>query len=588
MSELIHEVIGASAARSPAALALRHADRQLTYGQLHDAVRRAACALLELGLPPQGRVAVFLEKREEAVLALFGAAAAGGVFVPIDPLLRPDQVGHILRDSGASILVTSPARLAALDLALAACPQLRAVLQTGDGGAGLAGLPQLPVLGWNAILAAAAEHAPHHAGAGAMAALLYSADCAGPARARVLTHDNLVAGARSLAACVGAGAHDRILAVLPLSGEYGLAQLTSSFASGAAVVLSNPLLTRDIVETVETERITGLAAVPSQWIQLAALDWRGAQRLRYLTNSSGTLPAETVLTLRARLPGAAIYLMHGSADACRSTYLAPDQAAVRPGSIGKAVPGAEVLVLAPDGRRCAANEPGELVQRGALVPAGYWNGTAMRPAAARDQHGPGEGGAMEGGVREGCVTEGGAREGGEGPAPVLWSGDLVRMDDEGYLYYVGRGDELIASGGYRISPREVEDVVRATGMVAELAVLGLPHAVLGHSVVLVARAQPGCELAGSVLQAACRAKLPPYMVPARVLLWPGALPRDASGAIDRAALARALQQQADAAPGPVPAAQCAAAAPTQPPAPLAAVLPPGARAVHAQLADAAR
>jgi acyl-CoA synthetase (AMP-forming)/AMP-acid ligase II len=336
------------------------------------------------------------------------------------------------------------------------------------------------------------------------------------------------------------------------------------------VVLSSPLLTRDIVETVQAERITGLAAVPSQWIQLAALDWRGCERLRYLSNSSGILPAETVLALRARLPGAAIYLMHGSADACRSTYLAPDQAALRPGSIGKAVPGAEVLVLAPDGRRCAANEPGELVQRGELVPGGYWNEGAPEPAGQ----------------------------------PALWSGDLVRMDDDGYLYYLGRGDTLIASGGHRISPREVEDVVRATGMAAELAVLGMPHPVLGHSVVLVARAQPGGELAGSVLQAACRAKLPPYMVPAQVQIWQSVLPRDGAGAIDRAALARTLEHgnnpanaiQATQAilpvsvPVPVPVKAAAITGALSPllPTAIPAALAPAARSFQTHQADAVR
>lgn len=536
MAQLLHELIGASASRAAAAVALRCASTQRTYGQLALAVQRAADAMLELGLQSQERVAVFLEKRDEAVLAMFGASAAGAVFVPLDPLLKPDQVGHILRDSGATMLVTSPARFVALDCILTRCPDLRVVLHTGEAdGASAAGsargLPALPgvaVLSWNSVVAAAAIHTPHRAIDTDMAALLYSANASGPARAMVLSHRNLVAGAHSLARTLDSSAHDRVLALLPLTGEYGLAQLTCGFASGAAVILSTPLLTRDILGTVERERISGLAAVPSQWIQLAALDWSGAQQLRYLTNSGGTLPLDTVLSLRQRLPHTAIHLMHGSEDACRATCLAPEQAAWRPGSIGKAAPGAEVLVLDADGRRCAANEPGELVQRGALVPSGFWNGAAraatqLRPVLHADP----------------LPTAGrlDARN-------ALWSGDLVRMDDDGYLYYLGRSDDLIVSAGQRISPSEIEQVVRATGLVAEVAVFGLPHPVLGHSVTMVARARPGCVLEACVLQAACRAQLPAALVPTRVELWPLALPRGEDGAIDRVALAQVLRQDA--------------------------------------------
>ncbi len=509
MAQLLHDLILDTARQTPAGLALRYADNNMDYATLAASVAACADALLGLGLQRLDRVAVWLEKREEAVLAMFGAAAAGCAFVPVNPLLKPDQVAHILRDSGARVLVTSAARLAGLELVLGRCPDLRHVIHTGADAPRLAGLE---VQDWDGWLRRGGPHTPHACVETDMAALLYTSGSSGKPKGVVLSHRNLVAGAQSVAHYLGNNAHDRLLAVLPLSFDYGLSQLTSAFACGAGVVLMNQLLVRDIPEMVERERITALAAVPPLWIQLAALDWRGRHPLRYITSSGGTLPLPTVAALRERMPRTAIYLMYGLTEAFRSTYLAPEQLARRPDSIGKAVPNAEVMALAPDGRRCAPNEPGELVQRGPLVALGYWNdpvrtATCFRPLAAA----PGM-----------PLTE-----------TALWSGDTVRMDEEGYLYFIGRRDETIKTSGYRVSPTEVEEVVYATGLVSEAAAVGVPHPVLGQAIALLAVAREGCELAGAVLLAACRAKLPAYMLPALVDVRSEALPRNPNGKIDR-------------------------------------------------------
>jgi acyl-CoA synthetase (AMP-forming)/AMP-acid ligase II len=241
--------------------------------------------------------------------------------------------------------------------------------------------------------------------------------------------------------------------------------------------------------------------------------------LRYITNSGGCLPRSTLDALRRALPTTEVYLMYGLTEAFRSTYLAPEQVALRPDSIGKAVPNAEVLVLDPQGRRCASGEAGELVHRGPLVALGYWNDperTAehFRPLPAQD----------------GLPL----------PELAVWSGDTVRMDDEGYLYFIGRNDEMIKTSGYRVSPTEVEEVVYATGLVQEAAALGVAHPVLGQAIAVVAMPAPGVGLDSAKLLAACRPKLPPYMLPALVELRPGPLPRNPNGKIDRRLLAGEL------------------------------------------------
>ncbi|HEY5799204.1 MAG TPA: AMP-binding protein, partial [Burkholderiaceae bacterium] len=373
MSELIHHALLARAAETPEAPALAYGAQTRTYAQLAAEVEAMAAVLLAHGLQRGDRVAVFLEKRIETVVALFGAAVAGGVFVPVNPLLRPEQVAYILADCGARMLVTSNARLTMLDGALTACPFLRAVL-IADGiaaeGTGLARI-DLP-----SALSTAGKGRPHRAIDTDMAAILYTSGSTGKPKGVVLSHRNLVAGAASVASYLRNTAQDRILAVLPLSFDYGLSQLTTAFHSGACCVLLNYLGPRDILDAVLEHGITGLAAIPPLWMQLARLPWPPGTTLRYLTNSGGAMPRGTLDALRVLLPGAAIYLMYGLTEAFRSTFLPPDQVEHRPDSIGRAIPNAEILVLRPDGSPCAPDEAGELVHRGALVALGYWNDAA--------------------------------------------------------------------------------------------------------------------------------------------------------------------------------------------------------------------
>ncbi|OEZ87292.1 long-chain-fatty-acid--CoA ligase [Janthinobacterium sp. HH104] len=518
MATLIHDLIFETAQRAPHAPALSWQGEELSYGALAQSVREAAATLLTLGLQGGARVAVYLEKRPENVSAMFGAAAAGGVFVPVNPLLKPDQVAYILADCNVAILVTSRERLAQLGPALAACPDLRTVLLTGEGEAE-SSLGKVRVLPWSAALAFGVPQ-PHAAIDMDMAAILYTSGSTGRPKGVVLSHRNMLAGALSVSGYLRNTPQDRILCVLPLSFDYGLSQLTTAFASGACAVLMNYLLLRDIVETVEQEAITGLAAVPPLWVQLSQLSWPLSTPLRYITNSGGVMQRSTLDRLRLSLPRVQVYLMYGLTEAFRSTYLAPEQLERRPDSIGQAIPNAEVLVLRPDGSVCDADEPGELVHRGALVALGYWNDAAR--TAERFKPLPPQ--------ASGLVL----------PELAVWSGDTVRRDADGYLYFVGRSDDMIKTSGYRVSPAEIEEVAYASGLVGEAAALGLPHAVLGQAIALLVTPAPGVELQRDSVLAACRARLPSYMVPLWVEIRDGVLPRNPNGKIDRPLLAREL------------------------------------------------
>ena len=516
---MIHDLIYSTAHNRPSHIALIERGQSLDYQSLSQSVTQASALYLSLGLQKSERVAVYLEKRIDTVVALFGAAVAGGVFVPVNPLLKPEQVSHILNDCNVRMLVTSPERMEILRPVLVHCRDLKAVIVVGDRlGEDLPGLTIIP---WSERLQVRRQQA-HRVIDADMAAILYTSGSTGKPKGVVLSHRNLVAGAVSVSQYLENTAEDRILSVLPLSFDYGLSQLTTAFYTGACAVLMNYLLPRDVIRAVEREKITGLAAVPPLWIQLAQLDWptNTDGHLRYFTNSGGAMPTATLAALRAKLPKTKPFLMYGLTEAFRSTYLPPEEVDKRPDSIGKAIPNAEIMIVRPDGTFCGPGEEGELVHRGAHVALGYWNDPAK--TAERYKPSPGQLAGL--------------------PIPELavWSGDTVKMDKDGFLYFVGRRDEMIKTSGYRISPTEVEEVVYAMQEVTEVAAVGVPHPTLGHAVVLVTYSAERHANSAERILLICKEQLPNFMVPARVIAHAEPLPRNPNGKIDRKRLAGEL------------------------------------------------
>lgn len=528
-SHLLPHLIRCSADRDPAAPALREGARSLTYGELATQVDALANGLLGLGLGRAERVGIYLDKRLETVVASFAAPAAGGVFVPINPILKAEQVGFILRDCDVRVLITSRDRWATLQPVLAQCPSLRQVVlvdppaeaggAAGTEGTSVSSGPDRAWVRYADLLDAPARPA-HRVIDTDMVAILYTSGSTGRPKGVVLSHRNMVAGAKSVASYLGNRADDRLLAALPLSFDAGFSQLTTAFHSGASVTLLNYLMPRDVLKALERDRITGLTAVPPLYIQLTQLEWPAAinDHLRYFANTGGRMPRETLGLLRQRVPSAQPFLMYGLTEAFRSTYLPPEEVDRRPDSIGKAIPNAEILVLRDDGTPCAPDEPGELVHRGALVGLGYWNDAEK--TAERYKLLP--------------VGTPGREAGLQLPEYAVFSGDTVRMDAEGFLYFIGRRDEMIKTSGYRVSPTEVEEILYATQLVGECVAFGVDHASLGQAIQVIATPPVGSDaLDTQALLAACRARMPAYMMPAGVQARSGPLPRNPNGKIDR-------------------------------------------------------
>ncbi len=526
MPDLTHQLIAHSARSAPDAPALLFRDQSFSYAQLQLQVETVANALLDLGVGAGERVAVYLPKQPETVFSLFGTAAAGACFVPINPLLKPRQVAHILPHCNVRVLITSAPRLETLLAVLENCPDLHTIVLVDDHVPNETRLlPQQQLSYTEFCNLSGGETIPHRRIDIDMTAILYTSGSTGNPKGVVLSHRNLVAGARSVASYLGNLPADRILAVLPLSFDAGLSQLTTAFSVGASVVLMDYLLPRDVIRAVAHYGVTGLAAVPPLWNQLKDMNWPASavRSLRYITNTGGAMPVSTTRALQKALPATKIFLMYGLTESFRSTYLPPDQVAIRPESMGKAIPNAEILVINEAGKECAPHEPGELVHRGALVSLGYWNDPQMtaerfKPCPVQPMEIP--------------STE-----------LAVWSGDQVVRDEEGYLYFIGRKDEMIKTSGYRVSPTEVEEVAYASGVVGCAAALGLPHAALGQAILLVVTPVAHTNIDGALedkVLAHCRRELPNFMVPTAIIARSD-LPHNQNGKIDRRILADEYQ-----------------------------------------------
>jgi acyl-CoA ligase (AMP-forming) (exosortase A-associated) len=476
------------------ALVLR--SETLSRGEARGRMARLAGWLGTLGLAPGDRVASWAAKGELTCLLPLAAARAGLVHVPINPLLKRAQVAHILADSAASLLLGTGARLATLEV------------EDVPGGCRVMSEDQVLVSASSSVV----ELPPSSANPDDLAALLYTSGSTGRPKGVMLSHANLWLGAVSVAHYLALRPSDVVLAVLPLSFDYGQNQLLSAWHAGASVVPLDFLTPRDVIKACARHQVTTLAAVPPLWVQLVEQNWQEeafASLLR-LTNSGGALGEHLVRKLRATFPQARLYPMYGLTEAFRSTFLDPELVDEHPTSIGRAIPFAEVLVMRNEVTLADPGEQGELVHCGPLVAQGYWRdpqrtAQRFRPAPAQSRYG----------------------------GTAVWSGDRVVRDEAGLLHFVGRRDAMIKSAGNRISPQEIEEAALATGLVNEAVALGVPDERLGQAVLLVVRGS-GAEEA---LRAALKRELPNFMQP-HVIRWVEAMPLGPNGKVDREALLR--------------------------------------------------
>jgi long-chain acyl-CoA synthetase len=496
------------AARSrPDKIALVCAGRRLTYRDIDTAANRLARTLTASGVERGDRVAIHLENSVEAVVAVFAALKAGGVFVVINATTKADKLTFILNNCRATALIADGRHRTQLADVVDRTPHTRALVVTGGG-----------VFDTRATRVVSFEQAIDETTDGSrpgnfgididLAALIYTSGTTGTPKGVMLTHLNIVAAATSITSYLENTADEVILNVLPMSFDYGLYQVLMAFKIGGTIVLERSFTYPGaVLDLVVAERVTGLPIVPTISAVLLQMDLRSydLSHLRYITNTAAALPTKHITELRRRIPHARIYSMYGLTECKRVSYLPPEQIDRRPTSVGKGMPNEEVYIVDEAGNRLRSGV-GELVIRGSHVMQGYWE--LPQETSERLKAGPTPG------------------------ERVLYSGDLFRMDAEGYLYFLGRKDDIIKTRGEKVSPREVENVLYDLAGVADAAVVGVPDEILGQAIKAVVTVQAGATLTARDVLRHCSERLETFMVP-KTVEFRESMPKTTSGKIDK-------------------------------------------------------
>jgi acyl-CoA synthetase (AMP-forming)/AMP-acid ligase II len=478
---------------------IREAETVVTLAQLRSRASAFASALTDLQVRPGDRVAVFLERSADAIAAVFGTYAVGAIAVVVNERYRARQIEHILHSCNATTLITSAAMLDR---------QHRDLEFTGQ------------LVDLSSVAAASTFHPVRRISPDG-AQIIYTSGSTGLPKGVFFTNGALRAGITAVANYLGLLDTDRVATLLPFSSVYGVNQVLTAVAAGASVVIERSPLAAQIVSSLAARQTTVMAAVPPLWIQLLSVPefTNGALRgLRIAQNAGGHLPPEYVKRVRAVLPDTSLFLQYGMTETFRGTYLPPEEVDTRPGSMGRAMPDTEILVLDENNRPVADGEIGEVVHRGPTIASGYWNDAEATSRTFRPNP------LLPDGMP---TTE-----------RVVFSGDMARRDADGYLYYVGRRDRVIKTMGFRVGPDEVADVLYASGEVAEAVIVGVADAERGQRIVahIILRADGKLDR----LKRFCRAELPEYAQPAQYVERTE-VPRLPSGKYDIDALTHETQ-----------------------------------------------
>jgi len=520
---LVHDYLTLSAQRFPDKEALICGKERWSYKDINQYSDRLACFLRNAGMNRHDRVAVFLDNTPESVVSLYGVLKAGGIFVILNSLMKERKLRYIINDCSPAFLITHTDKAELVGRVLDGYIKDCRIIWVGDTAC-IPGSLSSRSLFWNDMLQVrdnpdntSPQKQASRNGQSCidldLAALVYTSSSTGEPKGVMCTHYNMVSAARSIIQYIGNTSDDIVLNVLPLSFDYGLYQVIMAFMFGGTVVLENSFLYPvKILKCIENERVTGFPIVPTiaaLLLRMQSLSKYDMSSLRYITNTAAALPVEHIRRLKTILPQVKLYSMYGLTECKRVSYLPPDELDKRPASVGKAIPNCEVFVVDEHGKKLAPGETGELVIRGANVMSGYWNSPELTSETFREGLYPGE--------------------------RLLYSGDLFKQDEEGYLYFVGRKDDMIKTKGERVSPREVENVICEIDGVLEAVVIGVPDDVLGEAVKAFIVRQPGKQMAEKDIMRHCMYNLEPFMVP-KYVEFTEELPRTPNGKIDRKAL----------------------------------------------------
>ncbi len=503
---LINHFLEHSASRLPHKVALIHRDKRLTYSEIDSMANRLAHFFLESGVKRGDRIAIIMDNSVEAVISIFGVLKAGAVFVMINHTTKAEKLEYILNNSRVKcVLIHSNSSDL---LGCIHCPKLEKVVVSGPNvGRWHTSFDEIMMTGCDTAI-------PDQSIDLDLASIIYTSGSTGLPKGVMLSHLNMVTAAHAITTYLENTENDIIINVLPISFDYGLYQILMAFRIGGTVILEKSFTyPYKIIELLTKEKVTGFPGVPTIFallLNLKDIDKYDFSSLRYITNTAAALPVSHIARLRDLIPHARLYSMYGLTECKRVSYLPPEELDKRPDSIGKGMPNEEVYIVNGKGDKMGPGEIGELVIRGANVMMGYWDMPEETDKCLRPGKYPGE--------------------------RVLYSGDLFKMDDEGYLYFVARKDDIIKCKGEKVSPKEIENVLYSLHGILEAAVVGVPDEILGQAVKGFVALEAGSKLTEKEIMRHCSQHLENHMLPKYIVIR-NSLPKTDTGKISKKMLA---------------------------------------------------
>ena len=515
MHMLVQQYLENSAFRLPDKTALICGNNRLTYREINDSANRLAAALVSMGIKRQDRVVVFMDNSPEVVISVFGILKAGAVFIILNPQMKAKKLNYILKDSGASCLLTHVSRAQVITDAISDLEELKHIIWVGPDHAIslISPVPTVNYHSWDRVLLddvssdADSIQKPIDID---LATTIYTSGSTGYPKGVMSAHYNMVAAIESIAQYLENIEEDIILNTLPLSFDYGLYQVFMAFSVCATVVLEKLFgYPQTIVERLVQEKVTGFPIVPTIAAILLRMETLGRhdlRALRYISSTGASFLVPHIKRLRELLPHVKIYSMYGLTECKRVSYVHPDQIDMKPDSVGIPMANVEALVVNEEGQELEQGQVGELVVRGSNVMQGYWNDPSETSKTFRPGRYRGE--------------------------TFLYTGDLFRKDRNGYLYFVARRDDLIKTGGERVSPKEIENALQELNCIGEVVAIGVPDEILGQAIKVFVVTNGESSLTENAVSLQCKKNLEPFMIP-KYVEFRASLPKLASGKIAR-------------------------------------------------------
>ena len=502
---LLGEALEFSCVKNQLKTAAIYNGKEFSFADLKNSAENLAHHLVGAGICKGDRVAIFMNNSWQCMVSIYGITLAGGVFLVVNPQTKASKLNYILNDCGAKVIISEQMLINELSLALQGLKEVKEVIISGGNQ------QFLEYIDFDEVILNCNKNTtlpkiiPND-----LAALIYTSGSTGFPKGVMMTHQSMVFTSWSLIEYLRLTENERIMLVLPLAFDYGLYQLIMAITIGGTLIIEHSFnFPPTIFRQIEQLKPTVFPGVPSIYAMMIATHKKTGitfDCIQKITNTAAALPAEFISDLKKIFPNALIFKMYGLTECKRVCYLEPELLDTKPTSVGKAIPGTEVFLLSEDGKPVLAGESGILHVRGPHVMAGYWNNEKLSKEMLKPGLIPGE--------------------------RVLCAHDLFKMDEDGFLYFQGRNDDIIKTRGEKVSPIEVENIVYKIDGIKEVAVIGIPDVILGEAIVAFITMYDGESTTEKEIQRNCMSQLEAFMVPQRIVFLPE-MPKSSNGKIDK-------------------------------------------------------